>query len=291
MATAQTILDLAWNQLRVSGSDTDVPGLQETTMLAWLNHCNAEWKRTFRRGAGEPPRLFAKETAVDIKAATTLDEDVATSDVSFDLASASDFDSSGAFVVYDDGMPDIIEYTGKSSNTISGATGIDWGHEDGDRVIKLYALPSNFHSIRSTPECRDGVQVNNTPYFFVPDDPKGAQYAIYDNGTTKYLWLPQGLSGSARIFYNKSSTTIDETSDSVDVPAEYEWFLVCRLVAHGYRARGDQPGLDVPFDQMADKILREAQAEKNTAKIARTRPINPYRGLSHDDYYRLVTRE
>lgn len=260
-------------------------------MLAQLNHANSEWKRTFKRGAGEPPTVFRKETAFDIVAGTTLDENVATTDSNFDLASATNFDSAGAIVVYDDGMPDIIEYTSKASNTISGVTGIGWAHEDGDQVIKLYALPSDFHSFRSSPDCPDGVQVNNTPYFFVSDDPKGGQFAIYESSSTKYLWLPQGLSGSVRVLYNKTSTTIDATDDTVDVPVEYEWFLVYRLVAHGKRARGNEPGADIQFDQMASEILRQAQMEKNTGKIARTRPINPNRSLTHDDYYRLVSRD
>lgn len=288
MASASTILNLAWNTLRVNGSSTDVPGLQETTMLAVLNQANAEWKRTFRR-SGEPPKLFAKETAFDIKAPTTLASDQASGATTAVLTSASDFDTAGAYVVYDDGMPDVQENTGKSSNTLSGVTGSDWAHESGDQVIKLYALPSNFHSLRSTANFKDGVEVNNTPYNYVPDDPKGGEFSIYDNGT-KYLWFPRGLSGSCRVFYNKTSTTIDGTNDTVDVPEEYEWFLVYRLVAHGHRARGDM-GLDIPFDQLADKILREAQVEKNATKIARTRPINPHRSLTHDDYYRLVTRE
>lgn len=289
MSTAGTILTYAWNVLNEDGTTVSNPAMQQATMLAVLNSVNAEWKRTFRRGAGEPPKVLAKETAFDLKSSTTLSADQATSDTTTSLTSGTDFDTSGAYVIYDDGMPDIQENTGKSSNTLSGVTGNDWAHESGDTVIKLYALPSNFHSFRASPNNPEGVEVGNTPYLYVPDDPQSGQFSLYDNGTTKYLWMPIGVSGSCRVFYNKNSTTIDETTDSVDVPVEYEWFLVHRLVEHGRRSRGDNPDKVMESKNQGDMILREAQAEKNTSKIARTRPIGRPRGL--DDYYQLTTRD
>ncbi|QGH72484.1 MAG: hypothetical protein [Siphoviridae sp. ctpQM7] len=289
---ASAIFTYARNLLKVEGDSTDLPALQNTTFLAALNAANAEWLRSFRRGAGEPPPVRAAETAFDLVSGTDLDGAVATTDTTISVTSASDLDSSGAIVVYDDGMPDIIEYTGKSSNSLTGVSGIGWAHEDQDTVYKLYALPGNFHSFRSSPYVPDGVQINNIAYHFVPDDPQGGDFALYDNGTSKYLWLSRGaISGSCRVLYNKSGTTIDGTTDTVDVPAEYEWFLVYRLVEFGLRARGDDANAIVTARQQADAILREAHAEKNTSKIARTRPINWRRGFSLDEYYSLVTRD
>jgi hypothetical protein len=42
---------------------------------------------------------------------------------------------------------------------------------------------------------------------------------------------------------------------------------------------------------MANGVLREAHMEKNVGKMPHLRPINPNKGLSHDDYYRLVSRD
>jgi hypothetical protein len=260
-------------------------------MLKQLHHANMEWLRSFRRGAGEPPILQKKETAFDLVASTTLATAQTSGAVTADLSSGTDFDDAGAFVIYTNGMPDVQENATKSSNTLTGVTGGDFAHAAGDRVIKLYALPSTFHSFRSTPTCPGGVQVNNTPYSFASDDPKIGEFSLYDNGTTKFLWLPQGISGDCRVLFNRLSTTIDATDDTVDVPAEYELFLVYRLVAHGHRVRGIEPGVDIQWEQMANGVLREAHMEKNVGKMPHLRPINPNKGLSHDDYYRLVSRD
>ncbi len=292
-SSASTIIERAWKKLRKSGSSTDLPALQEAEMLASLQDIMDEWRRAFSIGSGEPPITMRKETGIDIKAGTTLASDQASGATTAVLTSATNLDTAGAYVVYDDGMPDVQENTGKASDTLSGVTGSDWAHESGDQVIKLYALPSNFHSFRSTPECRDGVQVNNTPYSKVPDDPKGGQFALYDNGTTKYLWLPPGLSGSARVFYNKNSTTIDDTNDLVDWAPEYDAFGVWRLVEMGGVGEDvDMNASKIAYAKAAaDKILAQALSLRGSNQIARTRPINRNRGLSHDDYYRLVSRD
>jgi len=292
--SAGTIIERAWKKLRKSGSSTDVPAVQEAEMLATLNDIVNEWRRAFKL-SGEPTAAVKKETAFDLKSQTLVNDSdgIATSDTTITVDSASDFDSSGAAVIYDDGMPDVIEYTGKTATTLTGASGIDWSHDDNDPVLKLYALPSNFHSLRATPDCREGVQVNNTPYVQVPEDPKAGQFAIYDNGTSKYLWLPRGLSGTARVNYNKTTTTIDGTEDLVEWDGEYDEFGIWRLVE--LAGVGDDVDLNAAkvayAKARADKTLADALSLKGLNKLPRLRPINPHRGLSQDDYYRLTSRD
>lgn len=240
-------------------------------MLSMLNQANMEWQRTFKRAGGEPPDLLKRETGYSIISGTTLSAAAATTDVTLSLTDSSTFPSSGAVVCYHQNMPDIIEYTGNSANTLTGVTGIDFAKVSGDAVYKLYVLPTTFHSIRSENQ-GDGVFVDDVPFTYVADDPIGTQYSIFNNGTYKYLWFPESLTGDCRVTYNKNSTTIDDTSDSVDVPQEHELFLVYRLCQHGFMLRGF-PDKALYYERLANEILMQAQRERNIRKGPMVRPL------------------
>ena len=289
-STAETIIGYARNQLRVDGSSTDLPALQDDHMLQALNLANAEWLRTFKR-YGEPPRERKSEYGIDIIAQTTLSADQASGATTASLTSSSSFPSSGAIVVYDDGMPDIELYTGNAANVLSGVTGVNWGHESGDQVSCLYALPSTFGTMRSTTEAPEGVTVNSIPYFHSPDNPQTHHYSLYVSGSTTYLWLPLGLSGSARVVYNSLRTTIDEVTDEVDVPVEYENFLVWRLVEHGAISKKDDPNLPMYAKAKGDEVMRQALQERNVTRLPNLRPIQRNGRLSQNEYYMLTQRD
>lgn len=297
MSTASSILSLAYNQLRAEQGGTDVPGLSESDMLSVLNKANEEWQRAFQRNEGEPTLARKSETAYDVISATALAANTASGASSVTLDDSSDFEASGAFVVHDDNLTDFGEYTGNAANVLSGVTGLNFAHEDGDQVYAIYALPSTFDSFRGDEECPDGVRMEGgTPLSFTSKPPVGFTYSLYDNGTTKYLWLPPGLTGSVQVLYNKKTTTIDDTGDSVDWDAKYDWFGVWRLVAHGRRSRGDaitsmryQNGDVVDMDDhRANVIMREAMQERNIGKGPRVRPIGFVRSFG---IYRTNFRE
>lgn len=284
---ASTILDLASSILKIDRSSTSVPGVQEQTLLQVLNLANLEWLRSFRRGGGEPPGTSQAETGYTLIPSTALAADITTSSLSIPVDDSSDAPSSGAFAIYDDG-PDIGEYAGNSANTLTGATGLGYDHEDGDEVSFLYALPGNFSDFRSSASAPDGVLINGLPYTFTTGEPGSFQFSLYDNGTTRYLWFPRGLTGDVTVAYNKAGTTVDGATDTLSAPADYDLFYVYRLVAHGYRAMGADPSRAAEADSMADRVLREAHLEKNTGKRIRTRPFgriyrNP-RGITADSY-------
>src|SRR3990167_6229986 len=219
MATsASTILTRARSIL---GIDSDsVPGLEDTHMLVLTSAANFEYIDAFRSGGGEPPAFMKAEAGGTLVADTDLDESsgVATTDTTIDLTSATNFDSSGAIVVYDNDMPDVIFYTGKTSNQLTGVTGIGFAHEDADLVSKLYALPSDFNDFRQAEGYGDGVQVNGTNYTSSSGTPTGTQFAVVDNSGTLYLWFPKSMSGEYSVYYNKKTTTIDDTADNIDIP-------------------------------------------------------------------------
>jgi len=68
----------------------------------------------------------------DLGSASTLDGTIDTEDTEIDLVDASDFDSAGTIVCEDD----IITYTGKSTNQLTGVTGIGSEHLDGTTVTQ-----------------------------------------------------------------------------------------------------------------------------------------------------------
>lgn len=283
------MLTQAFNILGVDSSTISQPGLQSTQMLAMLNDANMEWSRTFKRSGGEPPVVLERETGFDLVADTALAEAVTTDETAWDIDDDDDLDAAGAVVIWDDDMADIVEYTSVAANILSGVSGAGFAHEDGDGVQKLYALPSNFASFRSQSGFGDGVQVNGVAYWYTTGTPSGNTFTYYDNGTTKYLWLPRGVTGSAAVSYNKATTTIDDTADTVDVPPEYQFFLVYRLVEHGWRVLGDLNAA-LEAQQKANTILLEAQKERNVRKAVQVRPLTRRRGETWD-YYNLVTRD
>ena len=204
-----------------------------------------------------------------IVADTDLDGAVATTDTEIDVTDASNLDSSGAFVIYDDEMPDIIEHTGKSSNQVTGVTGIGFAHEDADKVSKLYALPSDFNDLRPQNEYGDGLLVANVIYSYTSGTPISSQFSIYDNGTTQYLWLPRDSSGDFSLLYNKTSTTIDQTTDTVNIPdreIHNQWFLVYRICEYCAPLLELDPQL---FKNKADSILSSELRKRMGAKRPR----------------------
>lgn len=297
MSTASTILSLAFNQLKAEQDGTDVPGMSTVDMLSVLNTVNQEWQRAFRRGSGEPLPAIRKETAYDLITPTALASDSAAGATSITLDDSSDLASSGAFVIYDDNLTDIAEYTSNAANVLSGVTGLAFAHEDGDQLYPLYALPSDFESFRGDEESPSGVRMDGgTPLEYTSSPPTGFRFSLYDNGTTKYLWLPPGLTGTVSVLYNKDSTTIDDANDSIDIPPAYDWFAVWRLVAHGKRSRGDivqkiqyaNGHLVDEDDHRADQILLEAQKERNIGKGPKVRPLGFVRNFG---IYRTNLRE
>lgn len=273
MSNASTIINYAWNILGEDGSTVSHPALQEATMLKVLDDANREWQRAFRK-SGEPPKTMQKEFGIDLVADTTLSAAQAASAVTASLTDSSSFTSSGAIAIWDDSVADIEEFTSNAANVLSGVTGADWAHESGDTVQLLYALPSNFGSYRATDQAQDGVMTDSgISLNYTSGQPNEYQFSEYNNGTTRYLWLPRGMSGSVRVFYNKISTTIDETSDSPDWDTAYDFFGIYRLVEHGLRSRGNNPDKVQEARFIADGKLLDALKDKNVGKIVKTRPI------------------
>lgn len=287
--TAETIIGLTRDLLR-EGSGSDVPVIGDSFLYEAINDGQGKWVDAFNQ-TGEESVASKRETGFDLVADTTLDEasNITTSDTEFTVNDANDFDASnGALIIWDDNIPDFVNYTTWTSGTktFSGVTGLDFAHEDYDAVQKLYKLPTNFGSFRESPTHGDGVMVNGVPYRFIQGAPTPGFFSIYDDGTNKFLVLPRGLSGSASVVYNVDFTDIDESSDTVVTPDKYKFFLVWHCVAYAYVGRSDDAQRMLFAQQESEKILRRALQSRNTGKKVRTRPF----GNSTKDYFALDGR-
>jgi len=271
-STANTILGLAYGEAKVDSTTISTPGLQTTQMLQCLHDANAEWREIFRI-SGEPSEAMKKEYGFTLLADTTLTNAAVTSDVQITIGSASGYATSGVIAIWDETRVDIIEYGFKSSiTTLDTLSGMDWDHAAGEDVTYLYALPSNFEDFRRTEDAAYGVLVNGIPYSLTSGVPTYGQFSLYDNGTTEYIMFPKGTTGDVVIYYNKSSTTIDDTSDVVDVPVKHQSFLVYRLVDHIYRIKREFQVADY-YKNKANEALIMAQKTKNAGKFFRTRSV------------------
>lgn len=266
MATASTLITRATNITKIDKDTIGIPGLEDTQLLSIVDMANRQYVNKFRLGGGEPLPSQASETGGTLTATTTLSANVTTATTEVTVASAANAESGGgAAIIWDQDIPDVIEYgSSDQSTTLSTVTGIAFSHESGDEVQFIPALPSNFASFRSTHDSPDGVLVEGSAYTFTSDlDVNDGNFSIYDNGTTKYIVFPRGLTGDYFVRYNRTSTTIDELTDSVDTPLDDEYFIVYRLVEHINRVLG----LDTQEPRaLADKILRDGLKRRNTGK-------------------------
>lgn len=269
-STASQIITDAEGITKIDTSSIGLAGLESTMLLRIIDKANREYYNKFQIGGGEPKSDRTAETGGTIYADTTLDGAVTSVSTTVVLDSVTGYATSGVGVIWDNTEPDFIEYTGISTLTLTGVTGIGYSHEDADAFSVLYALPSNFESFRSTNDSPDGVFVNGVPYTFVTGIPTGNHFSIYDNGTTKYIFFPRGMTGDYSIRYNKGATSITATGTTIDVPTEDEDFVIFRVVEHIYRVLNVDYNKVIEARQLADKSILNALKRRNVGKRLKT---------------------
>jgi len=265
-STAATLLTYIQGITKIDITSIGLPGVEQAMMLNVIDKANREYYQKFTLGGGEPRTDRTAETGGTLAADTTLNGAITTASTSIVLDSVTGYPTSGAGMVWQSLSPDFIEYTNISSLTLTGVTGIDYSHDDNSAFTILYALPTNFDSFRSADDSQDGVTVNGVPYTFTSGIPTSNQFSVYDNGTTKYLVFPKGLSGDYFVRYNKGPTSITSTSTVVDVPIGDEDFIVYRGVEHVFRTIGADPNKIIDARRMADKQLLDALKTRNVGK-------------------------
>lgn len=279
MALASALLDRAQNTLDFDRSTIGIPGLESTNLLSVLNAGVKEYFSTFEL-SGEPNSILKRETGYTLVTDTALNGALASGATSIVGDSFASFGSTGAIAIWDNDRPDYAEFGANNlTTTLSTVTLVSFAHEDNDIVSLLYALPSNFDSFRSEEGYEDGVSVDGVPYFFTSGDPIANKFAIYDNGTTKYLHFPQGLTGDVFVRYNIVPTVIDAETDTVDIPTKDEDYAVWYVVKYAAPKLERNEQYTIAENEMM-KILRSAHIRKNVGKRMRLRPMRRSSGYS-----------
>ena len=278
MALASTILDRAERTLSWDRTSIGIAGLESTNLLTVVNASVKEYFASFEK-VGEPNSILRKETGYTLIADTALNGAIASGATSIIVDSSVSFGSSGAVAIWDNNRPDYAEFGANNlTTTLSTVTLVSFAHEDDDTVSLLYALPSNFDGFRSEEGYEDGVSVDGMPYFFTTGNPTAFKFAIYDNGTTKYLHFPQGMTGDVFVRYNSAPTVITTETGTVDVPTKDEDFVYWRVVQYAAPLLERVDMYQIAKDE-AFKILSSAHMRRNIGKRPRLRPMRTRFGV------------
>lgn len=281
--SASAIIGLARDLLRAE-SQSDVPVIGDAFMLKAVANADKRVLRAYRRSGGNHPTDRALEWGDELIADTAVNDSdgITTSDTTWTVDDASDFDSSGAIAFWTGGMPDIGYYTGTTSTTFTGGSGLGFAKSDNDGVQALYALPSNFGSFRRSEEYGDGVQLNGVPLTYMEGPPKPGHFSTRSDGTTTYLWLPRGATGTVSALFEKDSNTIDSVDDLISVPDDWQFVYAWRCIEMGLFGRGDY-GLISLAKAKADEEQLDILKDRNVGRRVRVRPLMTI-GRTYTDY-------
>jgi len=237
-----------------------------------LNSAVKEYFASFEK-SGEPSSILRKETGYTLVTDTAINGAIAAGATSIVVDDSSGFGASGVAALWGSYRPDYAAFGANNlTTTLSTVTGVNFAHADDETVSLLYALPSDFDSFRSEEGFQDGVSVDGREFFFTSGAPYGRKFTIYDNGTTKYLHFPRGLTGKVFVLYNALPTVVDDEADNVDIPVKDEDYAVWKVVEYA------APKLELPdmysvAQQKCFEILSSAHKRKNIGKRPRLRPM------------------
>lgn len=264
--TGQKIYDMAQDLVKIDGSTIGIAGLEEARALEWINDLNSMFFGEYYGRGLQAPDYMRAETGFNAVTSTDLDGAVLQNATTIDLTDASDFDSSGAIVIRNGDQFDIVEYTGKTSNQLTGVTGVNYDHSDAETVYKLYALPSDYGRLRKGRKTGHGVTVAGVPYYDTPHLPSGREFTELDLDGTVYLWIEN--TGDVLVEYDKKPTTLTSMSDTVDVPLPYDYYIIHGLVKL-FKEIEDQDYNGQKEDFRMLKIIQDAIAKENIGRTVR----------------------
>ncbi len=251
---ASTVIDASLNEtLGASGSNPTA--LQPAALLTQLDVIN----RTFVNAPYKQEPSFGfewmeKEGGYNFLtyAHTTLDGAITTSSTTIDLVDATNFPDSGRiWIKTTNGSIDYIDYTGKSTNQLTGVTNIGIPHADSEKVEMLYALPSDYGKAISLlinqRQLYDYVKTRTLPWSGTYTD-RGA-YLVFQEDIGPY---------DATLYYYKSPTAISTVGTSLDIPTDYQRYAIEMLKAYIYRVDGQdervKPSLDLAQMALDDAL-------------------------------------
>lgn len=207
-----------------------------------------------------------KVTNFNSKDATTLNGAVASGAASVILTSGTDWDSTGRSVIETSkGALDFFDHTAKSTHTltvsaVTGAETVSMAHATSERVEKLYALPSDYSKAKT-------LHVNSVLYRYERLDgfPASGGFTTYG----AYILLPRGIGAQdCTLNFFKKGDTIDELTDSTNIPTEFSRYAIEKLKAHIYlirRKRSDvQTSLTLAEECLSYALAMDTDQQSNS---------------------------
>lgn len=253
--TADTIISTAKAEA-VGSTSSSLTAMQDTQLIAKVQQLSTEFVNSAHtRHPLGGWSWMRKLTNFQTKDATTLASPVAAGAATYVLTSGTDFDTTGRSVIETSkGALDFVDHTGKSTNTltVSAATGaetISMAHVSSERVEKLYALPSDYSKARQ-------LVVNTLPYRYERLDgfPPAGSFTTYG----AYILLPRGIGQQdCTLYYEAKSSTIDELTDSTNIPVDYSRWAIEKMKAHIYLVRRKREDVKPALD-LAEECLQYA---------------------------------
>ena len=196
-------------------------------------------------------------TLFQTKSNTTLNGAITTSTTTITLTSGTDFDSSGRIWIEEKSTNsiDFVDYTGKSTNNLTGATKIDISHADDQRVEKLYGVPSDYaKTIRMFVDSQE-YHFDRSPHLLPPAGAYRTEGAFF--------LMPRSLGAKdVTLIYQKSpldlSTGVTATDDakSIDIPEEFYRYMVEKLKAYIWNVRRREEKIGVALDLAEAELSR-----------------------------------
>jgi hypothetical protein len=265
--SAETLITTAKAEA-IGSTTSSLTALQDERLLARASQINADFVNSAhtRHPLGGWSWMLAKPYPFLTKAATTLNGALAAGADTVTLTSASDFDSAGKFVIERaSGMLEFVDNESKLVNvlTVSTSTGADTvqiAHLTGEKVEKLYALPSDYSKFA-------WLYVNSVvyPYQKLDQFPPGGYFTIYDS----FILMPKQIGAQdCTLYYFRKADVINAMANATNIPTEFSRFAIEKLKAHIYlvrRKRSDiQTALNLAEEELQKAFTMDSQTQSNS---------------------------
>lgn len=206
-----------------------------------------EWRFPFMR------TKLQFNTGID----TTLTAALATTDTTLSVGATASFETAGAVWIQND----IVDYTGKTSTTLTGATNIDIDHTSGTDVEFLKAFPTDFSHNPELFVGRSGTS-KMLPYLNIPEDDfdfsltRRRWSRVIDKNGDDFIRINNTSNSDIAVFwYYRTPPTMTSSVDA-SIPDEFAKQVIARKMAGtAMLLRDDNP------DNLGSQILEKAEQE------------------------------
>lgn len=250
--TLQEIITPARNEAINSGT-SQLAAMQDDQLVIfgnWLNQrlCLLAHEKHHGGGLSFMERAYPIQT----KPKTTLNGAVSAGASTFTVTSAANLDSSGRVLIETTkGGLDFVDYSSiaTATLTVSSPETILMAHADGEKVHKLYPLPSDFAKAKALRYGRGG-EFEYQKVFGFPD---------WGHFTTHgaYVLMPNGEQNSDfTLFYEKQPTNLTALTGTTNIPNKALRWAVEMTLFHLFRIRRKRGDLQTTLE-LAEMYLQE----------------------------------